>query len=204
MMDITIRPEEREDHRENENVTREAFWNIHKPGCDEHLLLHNLRNSPAFIGELDLVACAGGQIVGNCVCTRAKIVNKQNEHVVLCLGPLSVLPDFQNKGIGSALMNHTLCVARETGYAGIILYGNPEYYHRFGFRDAATYGITTADGQNFDAFMALELREYGFGGVHGAFLEDPAFAVDKAELEEFERGFALKEKHEKRPTDLGN
>jgi len=194
-MEIGIRPTTGDDYRYTENLTREAFWNIYKPGCNEHLVLHNLRKSNSYISGLDLVATIENQIVGHIISTRATIMDPQNKgHEVLCAGPVSVLPDFQRKGIGSMLIRHSISAAKELGFTGMILFGNPEYYHRFGFRNAQEYGISTKEGLNFEPFMALELIGKGFENVKGRFIEDAAFDVLPDELIEFEKNFPYKEK----------
>jgi predicted N-acetyltransferase YhbS len=178
-----------------ENLTREVFWNLYKPGCDEHLVLHNLRNSNSYICELDLVAVFENEIIGHIISTKAKIADPlNNEHEILCVGPLSVLPDFQKRGIGSKLLNQSIREAGESGYPGMILFGNPAYYHRFGFRNAQEYRITTKDSENFEPFMALELQINGLGQIHGRFFEDNAFETQPHELIEFEKQFPYKEK----------
>jgi predicted N-acetyltransferase YhbS len=105
-----------------------------------------------------------------------------------------VLPEFQKKGIGSELMKYSIATAKESGFSGMILFGNPDYYHRFGFRNAQEYSITTKDGQNFEPFMALELQNNGLVGVKGRFYEDDAFEYNSGELIEFEKRFPYKEK----------
>lgn len=178
-----------------ENITREAFWNIYKPGCSEHLVLHNLRKSKSYIKELDLVAFCNDQIVGHIISTKAKIVDSLNkEYEVLCVGPLSVLPDFQKKGIGGKLMKESIKLAKRLWFRGMILFGNPDYYHRFGFRNAKEFEITTKDYQNFEPFMALELFENALTQVKGRFIEDESFNVNEDELNEFEKQFPYKEK----------
>ena len=196
-MDITIRLESPSDFRETELLTREAFWDVYKPGCDEHLLLHNMRHVPAFIRELDFVADYKNKIVGNIIYTKAKVVGENNlEHEVLCMGPLCVLPSCQKKGIGSKLMKHSIARAKELGYTAIIIFGNPEYYNRFGFENAQKkYNIKTSEGENLDAFMALELYAGSLIGIEGRFYMDPVFKIDEKELEEFEKEFPYKEKH---------
>ena len=98
---ITLRKEIESDYRIVEEITREAFWNHHVPRCDEHYLLHIMRNADSFIPELDIVAEIDGKIVGNIVYTRGKIIEDSgNIRDVISFGPISVLPDFQNKGIG--------------------------------------------------------------------------------------------------------
>lgn len=110
------------------------------------------------------------------------------------MGPICVIPSYQRKGIGSMLMNYSIEKARQLGYKAVIIYGNPKYYHRFGFKDAGEYGIKTSAGDNFDVFMALELVHGGLNGILGRFYEDEVFQVDKEELEVFEKQFPYKEK----------
>lgn len=193
---ITIRPEEPKDYRLIEELTRDAFRDLYKPGCDEHLVVHNLRNVPAFVKELDFVACDDDKIVGYIMYSKAKIVNEKNEEFeVLCMGPLAVAPDHQKQWIGNMLMKHSAEKAKEMWYKAVIIFGDPEYYHRFGFVDAKTYGITTPDGQNFDAFMALELYPNSLEWISGKFFADPVFETNSHELEEFEKNFPHREKH---------
>lgn len=198
-MNLLIKKTKAQDYFPTENLTREAFWNIYKPGCDEHLVLHNLRKSKSYVPELDLVAVSEKEIIGHIISTRAKVVDSlREEHEVLCVGPLSVLPSLQKQGVGSCLMEASIKSAKELGYAGMILFGEPNYYHRFGFRNAENFEITTKDYQNFDAFMALELQPGTLLEVKGRFLEDNAYIVDPCKLEEFEKQFPYKEK---RKTD---
>lgn len=195
-MNTKFRLENERDYETVENLTREAFWDLYKPGCVEHLLAHKLRNAEAFLSELDFVAEQNHQIVGNIMYSRAKIVNENGiEHEVITFGPLSVLPSHQKEGIGSALINHTKKLAEEMGHKAIVIFGNPAYYHRFGFMNAKEFKITTADGQNFEAFMVLELYEGALEGIAGTFHEDPVFQIDHVELEAFEKKFPYKEKH---------
>jgi predicted N-acetyltransferase YhbS len=195
-LNFVLRRETSDDFRILEELTREAFWDKYQPGCDEHLLLHKLRTCPAFVPELDFVAVMDGRIVGNIVYSKAMVVDPAHKkHEVLIFGPVGVLPEFQSQGIGSSLIRHTLALARKMGYLAVIIFGDPGYYHRFGFQNAQVFGITTADGKNFDPFMALELRKDGLKGIHGAFFEDPVFTVDPEELVRFDALFPPREKH---------
>jgi len=194
-METRLQKATQKDFKITEHITREAFWNVYKPGCDEHLVLNKIRNSKCYIGELDLVAVFEDKIIGHIISTKAKVLDLQNnEYEVLCLGPVSVNPGFQNNGIGSKLINESIKIAKELGFSGMILFGNPEYYHRFGFVNAEKYGIKTKDNQNFDPFMALELQPESLKHVSGRFFEDDAFTVGEAELIEFEKQFPYKEK----------
>lgn len=194
-MEILIQRATQKDFKITENITRETFWNLYKPGCNEHLVLNKLRESKSYIAELDLVAVCGDEIIGHIISTKAKVVDSfYNEHVVLCVGPLSVLTKFQKMGIGSKLINESIKITKQSGYLGMILFGNPEYYHRFGFVNAEIYRISTKDNQNFEPFMALETQENGLANVNGRFFEDDAFSIDEEILIEFEKQFPYKEK----------
>lgn len=195
-MNILIRLEEESDFEKVEYLTREAFWDVYRPGCSEHLLVHKIRKVPAFVKELSYVACDNNKIVGNIIYSRARVVNEDNlEYEVLCMGPLSVLPAYQRRGIGSQLLQETLDKARKLGYKAVIIFGNPGFYERFGFKNAQQFMIQTSSGENFDAFMALELQEGVLDGISGKFYEDKVFEIEDDELEAFEKRFPYREKH---------
>lgn len=196
MAEIAVRLETPADYRDVEHLTRDAFWNRYKPGCDEHLILHKMRDLPAFVKDLDLVAAdATGRLVGTAVGTEARIVGSGNdEMVVLCLGPIAVTPDHQRQGIGFLLMERLLARARELGYPAVLLFGDPHYYARFGFRNAEEFGIQTSTGENFDAFMATELHDGALRNARGRFFPDPVFEADPDEVEAFDRTFPPREK----------
>ena len=191
---IELRLEQEEDYKAVENLTREAFWNKYVPGCNEHLLAHNLRKTNAFIKELDFVALCDDKIVGNIMYAKATIKNNDMEYAVLIFGPLSVLPEYQNKGIGGKLINHTVKLSREMGYKGIIIYGDPEYYKRFGFKESKEYKITNKDKKFPAALLVLELYPDALKGIEGVFEEGKAYEIDKNEAEEFDKKFIAKEK----------
>ena len=189
------------DYRQVEELTREAFWDLYKPGCDEHLMVHQLRKSPAYIPELDMLACDGDKLVGHILYTRSYVLSEDGQkHEVISFGPISVLPVYQRQGIGSALIERTKVIAKGLGYKGIFIYGNPEYYHRFGFVNAERFYITTPYGNNFEDFMGLELSEYSLDGIRGKLYEDLAFQIDPVKLESFDRTFTFKEKLHGRST----
>lgn len=194
-MNLLIKQTSQDEFYISKNITREAFWNVYKPGCSEHLVLHNLRKSQSYVKELDLVAICDHQVVGNIISTKAKIVDPQNnECEILCVGPLSVLPGYQKRGIGGKLLTESIRLARALEYRAMVLFGNPEYYHRFGFKNAVEYSITTKDDQNFEPFMALELFDGALSNVRGRFYEDESFMVNEEELSNFEGQFSYKEK----------
>ena len=197
-MNITLRLENKDDHRAVEHLTREAFWDLFQPGCTEHLIVHQMRTDDSFIPELDYVALDGDTIVGNIMHTKAKVRSDSGEeHEVLCMGPVAVLPSYQGKGVGSLLIKRTIAVAKAMGYTGIVIYGDHHYYHRFGYKNAEVYGIQTGDGANFDAFMALELTEGALAPVSGRFHETSAFQTKDEDVEAFDALFPYKEKKRK-------
>lgn len=192
---ILIRPEQASDHRIVEELTREAFWNVNVPGCDEHFLVHMLRDHEDFIPELDLVAVLDEKIVGNIMYSRAKVVGADDrEHPVLTFGPVSVLPEHQKHGIGSALIEHSGRAALALGYTSILIYGDPEYYYRFGFRAAEVFLITNAEGRFHPALQALELKAGVLDGISGRFYESPVYHLDAIDAAAFDLDFPSKEK----------
>jgi len=193
-MEIELRLEEEKDYKTVENLTREAFWNHYVPGCDEHLLVHNLRKTNVFIKELDFVAIYDNKIAGNIMYAKSTIKNNDLEYTVLTFGPVSVLPEYQNMGIGGKLINHTIKLSKEMGYKAIIIYGDPEYYKRFGFKESKKYKITNKDKKYPAALLVLELYPSALNGIEGIFDEGKAYEIDKNEAEEFDKGFIVKEK----------
>lgn len=190
---MTLRREETSDHRAVEQLTREAFWGMSGPRCDEHLLVHRLRDIDAFVPELDVVAVLDGIVVGNVMYSHARVVAVSGVWDVLTFGPLSVVPGCQGRGVGSALMRHTLADATRLGHRSVVVYGHPDYYPRFGFVRGSKVGVTAPGGASPDALMALALVDGGLDGVRGEFHEDPVFDLDPAEAEAFDRTFPAKE-----------
>ncbi|MCE1174827.1 MAG: N-acetyltransferase [Propionibacteriales bacterium] len=193
-MTITIRPARADDYRSTEELVRDAFWDLYRPGCVEHLIIHQARKSDELL--IDLVAIDDDGLLGSLIVTRAQIVDASGQAAeVGYLGPIGVRPDRQRTGVGSALMRAGLDQLTEQGFVGVFLFGDPGYYGRFGFADAVTWAITTPDGLNFPAFMGLELRAGGLNGVQGRLAESPAFEVDSAALTEFDQQFEPREAH---------
>jgi len=193
-MDIIMRLEEEKDYAAVEHITREAFWNVHCPGCDEHLLIHTMRSANEFIKELDYVAVYNNNVVGHIAYAKTKIFGVDAEYDVITFGPVSVQPSFQNRSIGKKLIEHTIKKAAEMGFNAILIYGFPKYYNRFGFVNCKEFNITDAKGNFHDALMALELYPKALENISGKFHEGDIYKVDKQELELFEKNFPYKEK----------
>lgn len=200
---ITLRRERLEDYRVVEELTREAFWNHYVPGCSEHYLLHVIRNSDCFIGELDLVAETEGRIVGSIVYTKAAVIGDDGvSREVVTFGPISVLPAYQGKGIGGTLIETTKVMAAELGFQAILIYGDPAYYSRFGFVPAESFGIGTGDDQYAAALQAFELAPGVLSGMPGRFVEDEIFDIDPEAAEKFDKGFPPKEHRDGLPSQV--
>ena len=183
---VTLRNERKSDRKIVEQITYRAFLNAPPTGDDdgnEALLARKLRSRDSFVPELNYVAELDGSVIGNIMYTRSKVVNDDGgEWETLTFGPISVLPKYQRQGVGGALIRKTLDTARELGYRAVLIFGYESYYPRFGFRLASEYGITTADGKNFPAFMALPLYEGAFDGVQGRLIcDDVYYTLDKDE-----------------------
>lgn len=172
---IVIRKEKETEYHRTEEAVLRAFWNKHHPGCNEHLLVHKLRQNGAYLPELSRVAVAGDQIVGVICFARALLKKGEKTKEILTFGPLCVVPKWQGCGVGSLLLKEALTSAKEAGYGGVIIFGEPDYYPRHGFKTCDQFGITTEDGKNFDSFMGIELIEGALSGFGGKFIEPEVF-----------------------------
>lgn len=206
-MNLTFRLETPADYHAVEELTREAFWAFWEPErkiCDEHLLVHRLRSAASFVPELDFIAELDGIIVGHIIFTKSKVVdNAGAEHETLTFGPLSVLPEYQNMGIGKALMRHSFNEAKRLGFRAVIIFGHPDYYTRVGFRRAAEFGITTSDGKNFDPFMAYTLYDGALDGICGRYFIDSAYdSLTQEDALDFDKRFPPKVPFSPAPISL--
>lgn len=196
MNNIMIREERKEDYKATELLAMRAFWNIHGPGCNEHLLVHKLRTAKEYLPQISRVAELDGKIVGAILYSKALIYDEDTVHEVITFGPLAVEPTAQSLGVGGLLLKETLQLAKEAGYLGVCIFGEPDYYPKHGFVPCDRYGITDINGNNFDAFMAYELQENGFANIKGRFQEADIFqeCEDEKEIEKFTKQFPFYEK----------
>jgi putative acetyltransferase len=168
--ELAIRPERPVDHAAIRRVNDAAFG---RPA--EGALVDALRLSPTFIPELSLVAEQGAEIVGHILFTRLTVADAGVARPALGLAPMAVLPAFQNRGIGSALVRRGLEDARQLGHRVVIVLGHPRYYPRFGFQVARSFGIRSPFGGPDEAFLALALQPGALDGVRGEAQYPPAF-----------------------------
>ena len=202
-MEIIIRPESPSDHRKVEEVTREAFWNLYVPGCDEHYLAHILRDHPDFINELDFVAELNGEVIGNIMFTKSYVENERGEmRNTLTFGPVCILPEFQRTGIGSKLIRHTLKLAQEAGYKAVIIYGDPQNYCKHGFKCSKDYCVTDPDGIFPYGLLVLELEKGFFEGYSWKYYCSKVYEINKSDAEEFDKEFPPKAKEYRHTQDV--
>lgn len=203
---MNIRLEKENDYFEVENLTREAFWNIYRPGCIEHLVIHNLRKDSCFVKELDYVIELDNKIIANIVYAKGKL-KLENGTIkdILLFGPVSVLPEYQKMGYGEKLINYTMEKAKKLGYEAIVITGNPDYYKKYGFESCSKYniyyeGMNKTDEAPF--FMIKVLDDKKINELKGVYSDPECYTkIDKKELEEFEKLFPKKVK-EKREGQL--
>lgn len=196
--EYTIRQEQPADYAEVESLTREAFWNVYRPGCVEHYLVHSYRQLPEFVPELSCVLELDGRIAAHIMYSRAEVALDGGGILpVLVLGPVSVRPELQRRGLGGRLIRHTLDAAAERGFGAVVLSGSPEYYSRFGFTDARSLGIRYAgvpEEVPTPFFMVRELRAGYLAGVTGSYADPPGYAVSDEDVEAFDARFPPREK----------
>lgn len=190
--DIIVREETREEYHKVEEVALRAFWNKHQLGCDEHLLVHKVRKSDAYVPQISRIAEVNGEIVGVICYTKAQLQNGDKVKDILTFGPLCVLPEWQGCGVGGILLEKTLELAKQQGFEGAVIFGEPDYYPLHGFKTCDNFGITTIDGKNFDAFLGVELVEGGLAGFGGKFIEPKVFEeLSEEENDELTKCFSV-------------
>ncbi len=196
--DYTIRLEEKKDHAEVEYLIRESFWNVYRPGCLEHYVIHVLRDDPAFIRELDFVMEQDGRIIGQNMFMRTVIEADDGSVVpVLTMGPICITPELKRKGYGKKLLDYSLERAAEMGFGAVLFEGNIGFYGKSGFDYASRFGIRYHDlPEDADSsfFLCKELIPGYLRGVTGVYQTPKGYYVDEAKAEAFDKGFPYKEK----------
>ena len=161
-MNVLIRSEEKNDYEAIKKINDLAFNQI-----NEGVMIEKLRDNPEFIAELSLVAVVNDKVVGHILFFPVKIKNDFECKRSLSLAPMAVHPNFQNKGIGSKLVNEGLKKANECGFNSVIVVGHPNYYPRFGFKPASNWSIRLPMEIPDEAFMAIELKPDGLKNCSG-------------------------------------
>ena len=196
--ELRFRLETREDHDLTERLCREAFWNVYRPGCLEHYVLHCLRSCADFVPELDIVMECDGNVIGQNVFVRAAIhADGGGEVPIMTMGPIWILPEFQGRGYGKLLLDHSLERAAEFGCPALCFEGNIGFYGKSGFSFARNFGIRyhgLPEGADDSFFLCKELLPGYLNGVTGEYSTPEVYLVDADAADEFDRAFPPKEK----------
>ena len=202
-MQIHLRNETTSDHRVVEEITRKAFWNLHTPGCDDHYLVHTMREHADFVAALDYVAEVNGQLVGNIMYTKSYLLDEAGkQHDTLTFGPVSVLPEWQRKGIGSRLIEASMAAAKHSGCTTIVIYGNPGDYCRYGFKSCKTFNVATPEGKYPCSLLVKELEEGALSEHSWRFFESDVYDLDYAGFEAYDATFEVAQKEYKPSQEL--
>ena len=198
---IIIRNETEKDYRTVENLVRESFWNVYRPGCLEHYVLHHLRNNPAFIPELDFVMEKDGQIIGQNVFVRATIKADDGRNIpIMAMGPICIAPEFKRQGYGKQLLDYSLDRATKFGCGALCFEGNIDFYGKSGFTYASKFGIryhNLPEDADSSFFLCKELIPQYLNNITGEYAPPKAYFVaeeNPKNFEAFDALFPVKEK----------
>ncbi len=206
---IMIRREEEKDHRAVEQLVRESFWNVYRPGCYEHYVLHRLRSDPAFVPELDLVMEKDGRLIGQNMFMRAIIRLEGGSLLpIMTMGPICITPELQRQGYGKLLLDDSLERAKALGCGALCFEGNIRFYGKSGFAYAREFGIRyhgLPAGADDSFFLCRELIPGYLKGVRGEYAPPEGYFAAEREPEEFARFDAMFPPKEKKvlPGQLG-
>ena len=196
---MNIRLEQPSDWREVENLTREAFWNVYRPGCTEHYVLNQYRTNPDFIPELDFVMeepgtqasrLPNGRIIGHIMFSKAAItLDDGTLFPSWTFGPISIHPDYKRKGYGLKLLKYALEKAKEMGIGLLQMEGNIDFYRHAGFDLASKLRIHYHEMPREDEvpfFLAQELIPGYWGNREGTYCPPKGYFVADENPEAFE------------------
>ena len=196
--DYVIRLERKEEYYETENLVREAFWNVYRPGCLEHFVLNQLRSDKAFVPELDFVMEKEGRLIGQTIFMRTFIKADDGRNIpIMTMGPISIAPEFKRQGYGKILLDFSLEEAVKLGAGAVCFEGNIDFYGKSGFLYASRFGIRypgLPQGADSSFFLCKELVAGYLDGITGEYATVQGYFVDEAQAEEFDKGFIPKEK----------
>lgn len=195
---IIFRLENENDYRAVENLIRESFWNVYRPGCSEHYVIHVLRNDPAFIKELDFVMENDGELIGQNMFMKTVINCDDGKDIeVLTMGPICIANEYKRKGYGKILLDYSLEKAKELGFCAVLFEGNIDFYSKCGFDFASNFGIRYHDlPEDADSsfFLCKELKEGYLDKVTGVYQTPQGYYVKDEDVEEFDKQFPPKQK----------
>ena len=195
---IVFRLERKEEYRQVEALVRESFWNVYRPGCVEHYLLHLLRGHSDFVPELDIVMLEDGKIIGQNVFVKTVIRADDGRSIpIMTMGPVCVANELKRQGYGKMLLDYSLAKAAEAGCGALCFEGNIDFYGKSGFSFAENFGIRyhgLPEGADASFFLCRELIDGYLDGVTGEYATPYAYLIDETEAEAFDKSFPYKEK----------
>lgn len=198
MKNIIIRNETPDDYRLVENLIRESFWNVYRPGCLEHYVIHVLRDDPAFVKELSFVMEGNGEIIGQNMFMHALISADDGRQIpIMTMGPICIANHLKRQGYGKILLNYSLEKAVQLGCGALCFEGNIGFYGKSGFTFASEFGIRyqgLPEDADASFFLCKELIPGYLNGVTGVYGPPQGYFVDEAAAEEFDRQFPPKKK----------
>ncbi|MBQ3848099.1 MAG: N-acetyltransferase [Clostridia bacterium] len=196
--DCIIRLERKEEYRDVENLIRESFWNVYRPGCSEHYVIHMLRDDPAFVKELDFVMEQEGRLIGQNMFMKTIIEADDGQTIpVLTMGPICITPELKRRGYGKALLDHSLEKAAGLGFGAVLFEGNIGFYGKSGFTYAREFGIRYHDlpeGADDSFFLCKELVPGYLDGITGIYRTPQGYYVADPDVEEFDKSFPARQK----------
>ena len=205
---IIIRLEKETEYRKVENLVRESFWNVYRPGCMEHYVLHQLRKDENFVPELDFVMYLNEKadssntpksiLIGQNMFLRTSIQADDGSQIpIMTMGPICIAPEYKRQGYGKILLDYSVEQAAKLGCGALCFEGNIDFYGKSGFRQASEFGIRyhgLPDGEDASFFLCRELIPGYLKDVTGVYAPPAGYLVDPKEAEEFDRLFPPKEK----------
>ena len=189
-MNIIIRNETEQDYFNVENLTRESFWNVYRPGCTEHYVLHCFRNSERFVPELDFIMEKDGLLIGQVIYARSEIIADNGAKIpIMTFGPICIAPDFKRQGYGKMLLDYSMQKASEMGAGALAITGNIDFYGKSGFVVASSKNIRYADAAPDDKivpyFLVKELEKGFLDNVSGIYKDPEEYFVAEKDPEAF-------------------
>jgi len=147
-----------------------------------------MRSHQDFLPTLDLVIEVDGQIVGNIMYTKAKLVDEAGEEKdILTFGPVCILPEYQRLGYGKQLMEESFERAAALGYDVIVIFGNPGNYVSRGFKSCQKYNICLENEIYPTAMLVKELKTGVLDGRKWMYRQSSVMEIDVEEAEHFDQ-----------------
>ena len=196
---VTFRLENKNDYENVENMIRDSFYNVYRPGCFEHYLMHNLREDKDFVKELDIIMELDNKIIGQAAFVKNTLTNQNNNETIniLTLGPICIAHEYKRKGYGKKLLDYVIDKAKKLGYVAIFLEGNIDFYGKCGFVEASKFNIFyfgMEENADCSFFLCKELKSNSLQDFKGIYKAPTVYFIDENKAIEYDKKFPYKEK----------